>query len=280
MIAASDPETIISTWRNAGPGHDEAGVSRAVPVIDLLDDEVDLAPPRHISAPVSEHAAERFPASRQALLSAIGTLPRLIPAATPASGRTRNTATPVGELARIGQLEVHQSPARGDFPPGADVMLTPEDVISSRPPSATARLDERWITLRSGDIVVAVTAGHLAVTVIDTVGPRLGPALTLLRVDSRHLDPDFVAGVLRSSANTHTSLITTTGSTGRADVWRAQIPRLPLPDQRRLGAAFRQAEQLLAATRQAAAAAAELAQLLADGVSTGELELPDPGQSR
>jgi N-6 DNA Methylase len=280
MIAASDPETVISTWRDAGPGHDQPGVSRAVPVIDLLDDEVDLTPPRHISAPVSEHAAERFPASRQALLSAIGGLPRLIPAAAPAPGRTRNTAIAVGELARLGQLEVHQSPMRGDFPPGTDMLLTAEDISSSRPPSATALLDERWITLRSGDVVVAVTARHLAVTVIDTAGARLGPALTLLRVDRQHLDPDFLAGVLRSSANTHTSLITTTGSTGRADVWRAQIPRLPLPDQQRLGATFRQAEQLLTATRQAATAAAELAQLLADGVSTGELELPDQGQSR
>jgi hypothetical protein len=281
MIAASDPETIIAAWHNAGPGHDEPGISRAVPVIDLLDDEVDLTPPRHLPAPVSEHAAERFAAARQGLLAAIDVLPRLVPAAVPAAEVTTGVqAVPIGELARIGYLQIHQSPVRGDFPPGPDVLLSAEDVIGNRPPSVTASLDERWVTLRAGDIVVAVTAGQLAVRVMDRAGPRLGPALTLIRVDPQHLDPHFVAGALRSSANAHAALITTSSSTGRAGLWRAQIPRLPVPDQQEYGTAFRQAEQLLVTAQQAVTAAADLAQLLADGVATGTLELPNPGHPR
>jgi hypothetical protein len=169
---------------------------------------------------------------------------------------------------------------RGDFPPGPDVLLSAEDVIGNRPPSVTASLDERWVTLRAGDIVVAVTAGQLAVRVMDRAGPRLGPALTLIRVDPQHLDPHFVAGALRSSANAHAALITTSSSTGRAGLWRAQIPRLPVPDQQEYGTAFRQAEQLLVTAQQAVTAAADLAQLLADGVATGTLELPNPGHPR
>jgi len=275
MIAASDPETISTAWRSSGTRPDEPGISRAVPVIDLLDDEVDLTPARHLPAPVSEHAAERYAAARQALVDTIGALPHLIPAATPAANTaTSSPAIPIGELARIGHLEVHQAPMRGDFAAGPDVVLTAEDVLDRRPPAATARLDERWIPLQAGDIVVAVTAGQFAVRVMDTAGPRLGPALTLLRVDREQLDPHFVAGALRSSGNAHIAMATTTISSGRADVWRAQIPLLPLPEQQRYGAAFRQAEELLSRARQAAAESAELAQLLADGLAAGKLELP------
>jgi N-6 DNA methylase len=277
MIAASDPETISTAWHSAGLQQEKPGVSRAVPVIDLLDDEVDLNPARHLSAPVSEDAAEHYAAARQALVDTIGTLPRLLPAAAPATETAAGSqSVPIGELARIGHLEVHQAPMRGDFAAGPDVVLTAEDILDSRPPAATARLDERWIPLQAGDIVVAVIAGQFAVKVMDGAGARLGPALTLLRVDREQLDPHFVAGALRSSGNAQIAMVTTTNSSGRADVWRAQIPRLPLPEQQRYGAAFRQAEELLSTVRQAAAESAELTQLLADGLAAGKLVLP-PG---
>jgi hypothetical protein len=97
-----------------------------------------------------------------------------------------------------------------------------------------------------------------------------------VRVDPARLDAHFVAGVLRSSANTQGSVIQTGGTT-RTEIWRAQVPVLPLAEQRAYGDAFRRMDELEAATRAAAAVSAELAQLLADGVTTGMLE---PPQSR
>jgi hypothetical protein len=102
-------------------------------------------------------------------------------------------------------------------------------------------------------------------------GAILGAGLTLLRVDPERLDAHFVAGALRSSANGQVSA-RQTGSGGRADISRALVAYLPLPEQRRYGEAFRLADELELAARSAAAMGASLAQLLADGVAGGTLE--------
>ena len=76
MMAAADPSAIIATWRrfNGDPRHEEPGVSRAVPVIDLLDDEVDLNPARYLSALPAERTAERFAETREVLAAVVTSL--------------------------------------------------------------------------------------------------------------------------------------------------------------------------------------------------------------
>lgn len=281
MCAAASPPAIIATWRRfAGdPGHDEPGVSRAVPVIDLLDDEVDLNPARYVSAPPAERTAERFAETRESLAAVLSGLSRLIPDVRPASQARPLAFVTVAELARTGQVEVYQAPARtpGD---GPAAMLTAEDVIEGRPPSGRGQPGERWITMRAGDVVVASSsAGRLAARVVTADGAILGPGLTLLRADPERLDSHFVAGALRSSANGQVPG-PQTGSGGRADISRALIAQLPLPDQRRYGEAFRLADELAAAARSAAAMGASLGQLLADGVAGGTLETPGQADFR
>ena len=274
LMAASSPPEIIDTWRRftGDPGHDEPGVSRAVPVIDLLDDEVDLNPARYLSAPPAERAAERFVDTRESLATVLNGLSRLIPDLKPASHPRPLTFVTVAELARIGQVEVHHAPARTEASDGSAALLTLEDVIEGRPPSGRGQPGERWITMRAGDIVVASSAGgRLAARVMTGDGAILGAGLTLLRVDPERLDAHFVAGALRSSANGQVSA-RQTGSGGRADTSRALVAYLPLPEQRRYGEAFRLADELAAAARSAAAMGASLAQLLADGVAGGTLE--------
>jgi SAM-dependent methyltransferase len=274
LMSASSPPAIIDTWRRftGDPGHDEPGVSRAVPVIDLLDDEVDLNPARYLSAPPAERAAERFADTRAGLATVLSGLSRLIPDLRPASQPRPLTFVTVAELARIGHVEVHQAPARTEASDGSAPLLTIEDVIEGRPPSGRGQPGERWIAMRAGDIAVASSAGgRLAARVVTGDGAILGPGLTLLRVDPERLDPHFLAGALRSSANGQVSA-RQTGSGGRADISRALVAYLPLPEQRRYGEAFRLAEQLQAEARSAAAMGASLAQLLADGVAGGTLE--------
>jgi hypothetical protein len=273
MVSAFDPETIVATWRrfSEDPAHDEPGVSRAVPIIHLLDEEVDLTPARHLSALAPERTAERFTQTRERLAAVAGNLRDLIPDLGPATDPREVIVLPVAELARIGHLAIHHAPARGDFGHGADALLTVGDVIEGRPASGRGLPDERWITVRNGDIVVAAAAGRFAVRVLDADGPILGPGLTLLRVDPGQLDPHFVAGALRSSANARTSIVQT-GGTGRADIRRAQVPHLPLAEQRPYGEAFRRMDELESAVRAATAMGAELAQLLADGVAEGTLQ--------
>src|SRR5215469_3019538 len=274
LMSATSPPAIIDTWRRftGDPGHDEPGVSRAVPVIDLLDDEVDLNPARYLSAPPAERAAERFVDTGEGLATVLSGLSRLIPALRPASHPRPLTFVTVAELARIGQVEVHQAPARTEAGDGSAPLLTIDDVIEGRPPSGRGQPGERWIAMRAGDIVVASSAGgRLAARVVTGDGAILGPGLTLLRVDPEQLDAHFVAGALRSSANGQVSA-RQTGSGGRADISRALVAYLPLPEQRRYGEAFRLADELELAARSAAAMGASLAQLLADGVAGGTLE--------
>jgi hypothetical protein len=272
MVSSADPETVITTWQafGDGPGHDNPGVGRAVPIIDLLDEEVDLTPARHLSTVASERIAERFIQARERLGAVAEELRDQLPGLRPATAPGELVAVPIAELARIGHLALHLAPVRGDLGQGEQGVITAEDVFEGRPASGRGWPDDRWITTRTGDIVVAAAAGRFAARVLDADGDLLGPGLSLLRVDPCQLDPHFVAGALRSSANTQTSMVQT-GGTGRIDIRRARVPQLPLEAQRQLGDAFRQMEKLESALRSARATGAELAQLLADGVVEGTL---------
>ena len=276
-MTAPDYPVVLAAWRRftADPHCVEPGVGRAVPVIDLLDDEVDLSPARHLPPPSAEQTAERFTATRDGLTLVLGGLTRLVPGLRPAGQPQPRSYVTVAELARTGQAEVHQAPARADFADGSAPMLTVEDAVEGRPPSGRGEPGDRWITLRGGDIVVAADRDRLAARVVTDPGPLLGavlgPGLTLLRVSADRLDPYFVAGALRSAANAQVAA-RQTGSSGRADIARAQVAQLPLSEQRAYGAAFRQADELEAAARSAAAMGASLTQLLADGIAGGTLE--------
>ena len=279
MMAVADSSAVIATWQRftSDPRHEEPGVSRAVPVIDLLDDEVDLNPARHLSALPAVRTAERFAEIRRGLAAVATRLPRLIPDLRPADQSRSLTFVTVAELARIGQVEVYQAPARADSSGGSASLLTADDVIEGRPPSGRGQPGERWVTVRTGDIVVAVSADRLTARVVTAPGAILGPGLTLLRVDRERLDAHFVAGTLRSSSNAQATTWQT-GSSGRADISRARIARLPLAEQRPYAEAFRQADELESATRSAAAMGTSLVRLLADGISGGTLE-PADGQT-
>ncbi len=277
MLAGADPSAVIATWRRftGDPRHEEPGVSRAVPVIDLLDDEVDLNPARYLSTALpAERSAERFAQTREVLAAVVTGLPGLIPDLRPVGQPRSLTFVTVAELARTGRVEVYQAPVRADSSAGPAPLLTADDVIEGRPPSGHGQPGERWVTVRAGDIVVAAAADRLTARVVTTPGAILGPGLTLLRVDPERLDPHFVAGALRSSANGQ-AITRQTGSSGRADISRARIAQLPLPEQRPYAEAFRQADELESAARSAAAMSTGLAQQLADGISGGALEPPD-----
>ena len=276
LAAVAEPQAVAAAWQRFAddPEHDDPGVSRAVPVIDLLDDEVDLTPARHLSAPVPERTAERLGQATARLAEVIDALGDLTPDVTAASTPRVLTFVAVSELARLGHLEIRQAPVRGVTDDGPHPLLTAEDVVEDRPASGRGQRDDRWTTVAAGDVVVAMSGGRVTARVIAVEGAILGPTLTVVRVDPGQLDPYFVAGVLRSSANAQGAMIQTGGAT-RTEIWRAQVPVLPLAEQCAYGQAFRRMDDLEAATRTAAAVSAELAQLLADGVAAGILEPPD-----
>lgn len=72
-----------------------------VPLIDLLDDEVDLTPSRHISASPTDHLAE-YAAACEATMSRLQELRALLPQLTEGPGALDGAMVRIGELARAG----------------------------------------------------------------------------------------------------------------------------------------------------------------------------------
>ncbi|MFC6886491.1 MULTISPECIES: N-6 DNA methylase [Actinomadura] len=264
MGEADGAEELVGLWREfqRRPDIDRPGVGRGVPVIELLDDDVDLRPGRHLSPSGVEETAERFAETWGRLSRLIDGFGELAPRAEPA--RRDVPMVSVAELERLGSL--HLRPVTGRDGTGDSPVLTVEDVLAGRGPTGRGTAGARSVVGQSGDVAV-VTGPRLAARVIERDGTVLGPHLVL--VSMRDVDPYFFAGVLRSSGNARAAASATTG--GRADLNRVQIPRLPLDEQRALGQMLRRGQELEAALRTAADLSGELVQLLADGVALGRL---------
>ncbi|MET8267173.1 N-6 DNA methylase [Micromonospora arida] len=270
---------VLAAWRAfaAAPDGDveEAGFARAVPVIELLDEEVDLTPARRQPAVVSEASGEHLVRTRERLAAIVGELPALLPQVTPAPDGPDGLFLTVGELAKTGALQLIGPVRAGTSAPAPDgpPVLTVQDVLAGV--EASGRGDDRFgqeIPLAVGDVVVPMIARQLVPRVVTADGALLGRNLYLLRPNPAALDPWFLAGQLRTSANEKQS--SSLSGTMRFDIRRAQVRRLSLDEQRAHGDAFRRLDAFESAIRQAASLGAELAQLTADGLARGALR-PD-----
>jgi type I restriction-modification system DNA methylase subunit len=276
---------VLATWRAFAAARDgdleEAGFARAVPVIELLDEEVDLTPTRRQPA-VGEASGEHLVRITKRLAAIVGDLPALMPQVTPEpDGATAPLTLSIAELARTGALQMI-GPVRATAGSSDDesagktagpVVLTGRDVVTGA--EASGRDDGKLaqhIPLAVGDVVVPMAARQLIARVITTEGMLLGGNLYLLRPNPAALDSWFLAGQLRTSANEKQ---TTSLSGTRIDVRRAQVRRLPLEEQRAHGEAFRRLNAFESALRQIAELGTELVQLTTDGLAGGSLR-PGP----
>ncbi|MCT4356503.1 N-6 DNA methylase [Streptomyces sp. Je 1-79] len=276
---------VLDAWlpfdRN-GTVTETPGASRAVPVIELLDDDVDLAPARHLPPPAAGGGAGELLAVRDRLAETLGrtvalTPPPALPADTAAdpAAAARPTGVTVGELARTGALELRAGGTGTlSFPaPGSPVrVLTENDVFAAQPPSGSLPdgVPEEPVLLAEGDVVVPVLGGGSLARVVDaaTAGAALGRNLQLLRPDPAALDPWFLAGFLRGTANTRQASSYASTAT-RLDVRRLQLPRLPLTEQQRYGERFRALAEFEGALRLAGRLGEQLVQGLYDGLADG-----------
>ncbi|MEV4665451.1 N-6 DNA methylase [Micromonospora echinofusca] len=267
---------VLTAWRAfaAAPEAeaDEAGFARAVPVIELLDEDVDLTPARRQPAVGVERTGEHLVRTRDRLAAIVGDLPALMPRVTPTPDGSAPLTTSVAELIRSGALHLlgpvrvsTSTPVTSSAP-----VLTVPDVLAGV--DATGQVDERLgqeIPLAVGDVVVPMIARTLTARVITAEGALLGRNLHLLRPNPAALDPWFLAGQLRTSANEKQA--SSLSGTLRFDIRRAQVRRLPLDEQRAHGEAFRRLNAFESAIRQAASLGAELVQLTADGLAQGSV---------
>ncbi|WP_326650401.1 MULTISPECIES: N-6 DNA methylase [unclassified Streptomyces] len=265
---------VLDAWQpfdKHGTAEEQPGVSRSVPVIELLDDDVDLAPARHLPPPAAAGGADELLRVRDRLADTLRLTRELTPAPAAHAEPVPWPATTVGELARAGALVISAG-GTGSTSTEAVPVLTEQDVLSGTAPSGTLPEgpDEEPVRLEEGDVVVPVLGGGSVVRVIDeaTAGAALGRNLQLLHPDPAALDPWFLAGFLRGTANTRQASSYASTAT-RLDVRRLQLPRLPLADQQRYGERFRALAEFEDALKQAGRLGEQLVQGLYDGLTDG-----------
>ncbi|MHB9861208.1 N-6 DNA methylase [Streptomyces sp. YIM S03343] len=264
-------DTVLDAWRafdRAGRLDERPGLARSVPVIDLLDDDVDLAPARHLPPPAAADGAEQLTAVRDLLGETLRLTADLTPPPAESARPARWPLTTVGELARGGALLLRTGGNGGN---ARVPVLTDNDVLAGTGPSGTLpESDEEAVLAEAGDVVVPVLGGGSVARVVDdaTAGAALGRNLVLLRPDAAALDPWFLAGFLRGTANNRQASSYASTAT-RLDVRRLQLPRLPLDEQRRYGARFRALDEFERALRYAGRLGEQLVRGMYDGLTDG-----------
>jgi SAM-dependent methyltransferase len=272
-------EEVLGAWRQYADGgtvEEIAGVRRMVQPIDLLDEDVDLTPSRHLPTPAMELDVSELERARTQLIRTLGELGALLPEVRERAAESRPSTT-INDLARAGALVLRQQTGRLDLDEDADgpLVLTGRDVATDAEP--TARLREAGLIdlvhLQPGDLVVPLLAagdGRPKPRVITGPGLVLGPNLQLIRADENRLDVDFLAGQLRAGSNARASSSTASG-VHRLDVRRIEIPVLDIEEQRRFGELFRRLHDFEQGVRQAAELGVELTRQLTDGLAVGAL---------
>ncbi|THA72147.1 N-6 DNA methylase [Streptomyces sp. A0958] len=257
---------------------------RCVPVIELLDDEVDLTPGRHIT-PSPADSAPRLAASWREfkdLTAKVTKSARLLAALELTSAaHDTPTATTVAELARAGALTLRggqqppETAVRTEMPSAEDIpLLTVPDLLSGGAPRGHLAGDDpalrEAVIAQPGDIVVVGVARAFSAWVHEGVPTALGAQLHAVRVQPEQLDAWFLAGSLRSPANVRQAGTHATSSS-RIDVRRLQVRQVPLREQRRYGEAFRELAAFEQLARRTAELGADLVHDLGDELAAGRL---------
>ncbi|WP_158890507.1 N-6 DNA methylase [Amycolatopsis anabasis] len=231
LMEADDDLPEVEKWWFYHQMDPNAESPHTVRIIDVLDDDVDLSPARRRLAQGGRDFAAEFTGVLENLRKASLDPPDLELLAEPRA----HPVTTIGELAKAGLLAIHHAPAKNaDAEP---VPVLPGDVVASP----------------TGQAEVVSDAGVL------------DPPLARYRVDPEHLDPDFLAGVLRSAVPR------TQPGSSRIDARRAQVPRLSLAEQQAYGRAFRELAAWEERLRETAALGESLVRLGFDGLVEGHL---------
>lgn len=237
-------ESIVAMWERYQRDPDASQPDGCVvPLLDLLDDETDVTPTRHLVSTVVKPSdllslvaeiEEQLRQVHELLPTNFGALP----------SRTAFSLTTIADLANVGALTV------------------------GRPGKA----EEIWG--EPGDLVVSLGGERLDVQVLDQRASIASPQ-QLIKVNRQVADPHFLAGFLRSVHNHSPAGGSSTGV--RRDLRRAVSARLPtLADQRVYGTLFQRAEELRASLHTVAAKGETLARMMVDGLVEGHL--PDSGR--
>ncbi|MQY18084.1 hypothetical protein [Nocardia macrotermitis] len=168
------------------------------------------------------------------------------------------------DLVAADALSIHESPATVGLDDVETPMLSAKDIRLGRPASRRGNASVPGaVVVRVADVAV-VMGGEAAVQVCTEADVLLGPGIHLVRGNVNSIDPQFLAGVLRAAVES-----------GPTDLYRVSVPRVPLIEQRRIGAAFRQLNELEMTWRHRRTMIEELVRSGVRGLAAGELRPVD-----
>jgi type I restriction-modification system DNA methylase subunit len=270
-------EAVVSAWQDFLAGESpDAALSRVVPIAELLADEVDVAPARHVRAdpgPVLDpdeltRDRELWDRSLAALPDALPTVRQVVPPAEP------RTLVSLDTLTRAGALRLWRGAARRDA--GEDEraetpLLTLRDAqTGSRPSDRVHAPDVDRIA--AGDVLVLAGSPEGARPALPAeYGAVAGYGVTVLRPDPRVLDAWFLAGALTAGpgANRPAGGSGTPTRPSRLDPARLFVPVRDLAEQGAIGRAFRDLARFNDALDRATELGRRTARRLADALGAG-----------
>jgi hypothetical protein len=275
-------ELAVPAWRayDSDPASvdERTGLVKLVPVIDLLDEEIDLTPARHLAGPDDEQRdpTELLASGEQVLkrLREVAEgLPALVPVDKPALPEVRGLS--LDEVARTGAVEVFRGYSRVsvDAEGASEPGVTGGDVVRGGGPSG--RAPGTAVRIEAGDILVPTVGSSVVARVATTeqVGVLLAQNVSLIRADPSRVDPWFLAGMLTAPTNRRGATRQSSGTRDivRVNLKRLQVPLLPIAEQRRYGEAFRRLIEFDAMVDKAADEAHRLVQELSAALTRGSL---------
>ncbi|MEV6429875.1 N-6 DNA methylase [Nocardia sp. NPDC051463] len=278
-------ERVTDTWRAFDHGDMEAatiaGFTAVVRIMDVLDDDIDLAPARRVRAAIdpdsvaaSAHVAIELLGGH---LAELRTVAETVERWSPGGNLALRTAT-VGDLERGGVVHLVPLTAE-DQAVGSPQrpVLSGRDLLAGWGPSGLTGPGVHVSTevIREGDILVSrfrddhgASPGARVAEGVD-VGAVPGVGVIVFRADPTRLDPWFFAGFIGSPDNSAAMFGATTI---RIEPTRLRIPILRLEDQKPYAEAFRRLHLLRVAAARTADAARRAAELIGTGLTAGAIE--------
>lgn len=263
----ADLATIESAWHAFQAGEDVGGHAHTAAVVDVLDETTDLRPEYHCGRREVVNIAHEFGKIRADVATELSRLAAGIPRLT-AANRASDHIVTVADLLNSGVLTSHQAPLAMAISGGDIPVLTAKDVRAGRAPTGATTEQSGLVTIEVNDVVLPIASRTRHVRVITDAGAVLGPQLLLLRPAPGQIDPEFLAGFVRIA-----QLMAFPHGRGshRFDVRKAEIPALPLPEQRRFGAVFHQLSSFQDSVRRLAELAEKLEHTGLTGLGGGSL---------
>ncbi|WP_021594436.1 N-6 DNA methylase [Actinomadura welshii] len=262
--SATDIETVAERCTAFLRSGEETGAGRAAPLVDLLDDDVDLTPALLLRDGADILAG--FEEARRRFRDRLAAVNALADEVTPLARATGQSTTTLAELIQTGFVAVLHPPLRMELGSGDIPVLTGKDITIGRPPSGRTAQDPGLLILRQGDVAVAHTGRRIQPQVIETGAVAAGPQVQVFRPDPDRCDPYFLACQLHAAG-----LSAGTSTSSRADIRRTRLPNLTIEDQRSHGAAYRRLTVLSATLRELADAGGDTVASGIEGLGGGGL---------